>query len=129
MESKSKELMSELSKALNKERACQVYAVIRLENKEQDMIDFLKEKMRTVEEIAKKMLDLVKESDSLDTRLISLLKQEQFTQNERVNVMMLLDKFNAVEEKIILLNKLKKNEMKTHEQLGEFVSELIRKYK
>lgn len=55
-----KQLMKQLKLVLDKEQACQVYAVVALSKKESEMIEFLKEKERTMGEIAKKMVELAK---------------------------------------------------------------------
>ena len=53
-------LMRELLKVMNKEQALRIFTPIVLEKKEQQMINYLKQKVRTVEEVSKQMIDLIK---------------------------------------------------------------------
>ena len=55
-----KQLMEQLKRVLKKEQAIQVYAVVALSKKESEMIEFLNEKERTIEEVARKMVELAK---------------------------------------------------------------------
>lgn len=52
-------LMFELAKVMDKKQASEVCAVMVLEKKEQKMIEYLKEKKRTVDEVVDKMIELL----------------------------------------------------------------------
>ena len=53
-------LMRELLKVMNKEQALRIFTPIVIEKKEPQMINFLKRKVRTVEEVSKQMIKLIK---------------------------------------------------------------------
>ena len=53
-------LMRELLRVMNKEQALRIFTPIVLEKKEQQMINFLKQKVRTIEETSKQMIKLIK---------------------------------------------------------------------
>ena len=53
-------LIRELLKVMNREQALRIFTPIVLEKKEQQMINFLKQKVRTVEEVSKQIINLIK---------------------------------------------------------------------